>query len=214
MRFDLEVVGSLARIIQAEIKASEKAVTAGVRQATDGLKTELRSQVTSAGLGARLAKTWRGEVYPKGQDSIGAAGLVWSKAPKIIHVHDTGATIRSRDGVYLAIPTDAAGRAHGNKRMTPARWEAQTGQRLRFVYRRGGPSLLVADTMRARAGMRGGFAVASATAQRTGRGLTTVPVFILVPQVTLRKRLDIAGAANRWIGRVPDLIVGSWEDNP
>jgi hypothetical protein len=38
-----------------------------MREATDGLKTELRGQITSADLGSRLANTWLGEVYPKGR---------------------------------------------------------------------------------------------------------------------------------------------------
>jgi hypothetical protein len=54
---------------------AERAITAGIREATDGLKTALRLQVTSAELGSCLANTWRGEVYPKGQPSIGAAGF-------------------------------------------------------------------------------------------------------------------------------------------
>jgi hypothetical protein len=37
-----------------------------------------------------------------------------------------------------------------------------------------------------------------------------VVVFILVPQVTLRKRLDIASIAHRWAGRVPGTIASHW----
>ncbi len=83
-------------------------MTAGIREATDGLKTELRGQITRAGLGTRLANTWRGEVYPRGQPSIGAAGYVWSKAPGIIRLYAEGAVIRSKEGLFLAIPTPAA----------------------------------------------------------------------------------------------------------
>jgi hypothetical protein len=35
-------------------------------------------------------------------------------------------------------------------------------------------------------------------------------VFILVPQVTLQKRLDIASAAQRWADRVPGLLASHW----
>ena len=73
--------GNLQELMAAELKAARHAVTTGVRDATDGLKSELRGQITSAGLGARLANTWRGEVYPKGRESLGAAGLVYSRAP-------------------------------------------------------------------------------------------------------------------------------------
>ncbi len=205
--------GNLNKIMAEEVRSAEKAVTAGVRQATDGLKLELRGQITNAGLGQRLANTWRGQVYPKGSLSINAAGFVWSKAPDIVRSYAYGAVIRSSKGFFLAIPTAAAGKYAMGKKITPGGWEQAHGKRLRFVYRRGAPSLLVADDMRARTGKRGGFADASAKAIKTGRGLVTVPIFILVPQVTIRKRFDIDSAARKWIDLVPKLVIQNWQDD-
>ena len=37
-----------------------------------------------------------------------------------------------------------------------------------------------------------------------------VPIFILVPQVTVKKRLDVAGAAARWQARLPELVLRHW----
>lgn len=212
MRLSAALSGSLKQLMEAELKGAERAITLGVREATDGLKGELRTQITGAGLGEKLARTWRGEIYPKGQPSIGAAGLVWSKAPGIVRIYEDGATIRSTRGLYLAIPTPAAGKyGDGGAKITPGGWERRTGQRLRFVYRRGAASLLVADNLRARSGKRGGFAKASAAALRTGRGLASVPIFILVTQVTFRKRLDVSGAAAKWIRALPAMVVGNWQ---
>lgn len=87
MRLEAALQGDLNDLLKAELRVAEKAVTVGVREATDGLKTDLRRQITSAGLGSRLANTWRGEVYPKGQPSIGAAGFVWSKAPGLVRMY-------------------------------------------------------------------------------------------------------------------------------
>ena len=117
-------------------------------------------------------------------------------------------TIRSSRGFWLAIPTPAAGKTGftstgARKRITPGGWERRTGMRLRFVYRRGAPSLLVADN--ARLTKRG---LARANTRLAGR--STVVVFILVPQVTLRKRLDIDGIAQRWAARVGPLLVQNW----
>ena len=53
-----------------------------------------------------------------------------------------------------------------------------------------------------------GRAVASRS--RTGRGVTTVPIFLLVPQVKLPKRLDLALDADRAHNAVPGLIVANW----
>jgi hypothetical protein len=81
--------------------------------------------------------------------------------------------------------------------------------RLRFVYRRGSPSLLVADnarlTKRGRAAANIGRRQEAAFTRLSGR--TTVPLFILVPQVTVRKRLDVAGVGEKWIGMLPQLVL-------
>ena len=125
----------------------------------------------------------------------------------------TRTEIRSRHGYFLAIPTPAAGKhGDGRKKIAPGGWERRHGAKLRFVFRRGGPSLLVAENQRARAGKRGGFGKASETALRTGHGLATVPMFILVPQITVRKRLDVAGAADRWIAELPRLVIQNWRE--
>ncbi|MDK9723130.1 MAG: DUF6441 family protein [Rhodospirillales bacterium] len=79
-------------------------------------------------------------------------------------------------------------------------------------YRRRGPSLLVAENQRARAGKRGGFAKASASTLKSGRGLASVPMFILVPQVSIRKRLDVVDAANKWLAVLPGLVIRNWRE--
>ena len=104
-----------------------------------------RGQITGAGLGRRLANSIRSQTYPKTGESLNAATLVWSKAPEIVGAHDAGPLIRSKDGFWLAIPLDAAGKSLRGGRITPGEWERRRGLRLRFVYRRRGPSLLVAD---------------------------------------------------------------------
>jgi hypothetical protein len=116
-----------------------------MREAGTGLKTAWRGQITGAGLGRRLANSIRSQTYPKAGESLNAAALVWSKAPVIVGAHDTGPLIRSNEGFWLVIPTEAAGRGLRGGKITPGEWERRRGLRLRFVYRRTGPSLLVAD---------------------------------------------------------------------
>lgn len=207
MRFTIQRP-DLGKALAQTGKEIEHAVTFGMRDTANGLKQNLRDDVIAAGLGERLAKTWRGKTFPEVGESAEAAAFVWSKAPKIIDTVDRGVTIRSPDGFWLAIPTAAAGpRGVGasgrSARITPGGWERRTGLRLRFVYRRGRPSLLVADGARINSKGR-------AAANRRKTGLASVIVFILVPQVTLRKRLDIAAAARAWAKRVPSLIARHW----
>jgi hypothetical protein len=42
--------------------------------------------------------------------------------------------------------------------------------------------------------------------------VTTVPIFLLVPQVKLQRRLDLARDAERAVDGVPGLIVEKWVD--
>jgi Family of unknown function (DUF6441) len=125
------------------------------------------------------------------------------QAPGLIRIYDQGAVIRSQRGLYLAIPTPAAGK-HGDARITPGDWERIHGMRLQFVYRPNGPSLLVANNARITAR---GRAVANIGRRRGDpftrlAGRITVPLFILVPQVTVRKRLEV--------GMLPQLVVRHW----
>jgi hypothetical protein len=207
MKLGLDITPDLVAVMGAEIKAGEKAVSVAMREAGTDLKSAWRGQIIQAGLGRRLANSIRSQTYPKAGESLKAAALVWSKAPVIVGAHDTGPLIRSKDGFWLAIPTAAAGKGLKGGRITPGEWERRRGLRLRFVYRRRGPSLLVAD---GRLNSRG---LGVASRSKTGRGKATVPIFLLVPQVKLAKRLDLARDAERAQAAVPGLIVANWVED-
>ena len=181
----------------------------GTREAGRGLKTELRRQVASAGLGQRLANSWRDKHYPN--QKLDAASLVYTKAPQIIRAFDEGAVIRSRRGRFLAIPTENAPRkGTDGRRISPSTFPEHRFGPLRFVPRPTGPSLLVVDGLRAsfsrQTGELRGFRRATDRARRRGQGLATVVMFLLVPQVKLSKRLDVTRAAERWSAELPALI--------
>ena len=195
--------------MQAELRDIERAVVVGTKEAGRSLRTELRRQVTSAGLGQRLANSWRDRHYPNRK--LDAASLVYTKAPQIVRAFDEGAVIRSRRGRFLAIPTENAPRkGTDGKRISPSTFPEHRFGPLRFVPRQSGPSLLVADGLRAsysrQTGQLRGFRRATGRARRSGQGLTTVVMFLLVPQVKLRKRLDVARAAERLSAQLPALI--------
>ncbi len=217
MRFTLKT-DDIAKGLAGTEAQMARSITGAMREVTDGLKTDLRADVVGANLGQRLANSWRGKTYPQAGVSLEPAAFVWSKAPNIVDAFDRGVTIRSRSGFWLAIPTPAAGATGlsatgARKRITPGGWERRTGMRLRFVYRRGQPSLLVADNARL---TKKGLARPNIGRRRGGgpytrlAGRSTVVVFIMVPQVTLNKRLDIEAMARRWGERVPGLIADHW----
>jgi hypothetical protein len=165
--------------------------------------------VASAGLGQRLANSWRDRHYPNRK--LDAATLLYTKAPQIVRAFDEGVLIRSRRGRFLAIPTENAPRkGTDGKRISPSIFPEHRFGRLRFVPRPSGPSLLVVDGLRAsfsrKTGELRGFRRATDRTRQSGQNLTTVVMFLLVPQVKLPRRLDVARAAERWLAQLPALI--------
>lgn len=211
MRLEAAITGNLPKFMKAQKAAADAAIAAGVREITAHIKADLQAQVLGAGLGNRLAKTWQSRIYSNRPKLLATAGLVYSKAPKLIRAFNDGVVIRGKQGKFLAIPSDTAPkRGVGGKRLTPDNFPEHSLGRLRFVYRPGKVSLLVVDDVRASTGKRGGFRKASASALKSGRGLATVVMFFLVPQVRLQKRLDYKIVMARWEPLLPDAIIKNW----
>ncbi len=217
LRLKAALHGNLKKQLKQEAQTAERAVTTGIKEATNGLKLNMRRQVLSAGLGQRMANTWRGNVYPKGKNSIRAAGLVYTKASKIMAGFDEGTVIRSKDGWWLAVPTpNAPKRGIGGKRISPSNFPEHRFGKLRFVYRKNGPSLLVADNVQAsykrKTGELSGFRKASKRNLKTGKNLSTVVMFFLVPQVKMPKVTSFQQTARKWQSRLPNLILKNWSE--
>lgn len=190
MQIKLALQGKLSDVMEKHYTDAAKAVTLGITAATNGLKSSLRSQVLSAGMSSRMANTWRGIVYPKGKHSIKAAGEVYSNAEKIMLGFEYETIIRGKDGVWLAIPTDAIPKRARGKHITPALYEQMKGVRLQFVYRRNACSLLVYTQKK-----------------------KTIIAFILVPQVKMPKLINFQFESKKWHDQIPSLILANWIDN-
>lgn len=206
MRLTTKVDGDLRRLMDAEVRIGKMAALGAVAGVAAAIKEDWRGQIRSAGLGDRLTKSVQFEAYPKSGGSLNAAGLVWSKAKKIVGAFETGVEIRARGGKWLAIPLPAAGTGRGNGRFTPGEWERRRGVKLRFVYRPNGKALLVADGRL----NKKGFGVESRS--KTGRGRATVPIFLLVPRVRLQKRLNLQSSADRIARTMGARLVSGWRD--
>lgn len=187
-------LGTVFKEVATEIDGFEtRAMTASGQYALQ----RWRQAVLAAQLGPRVANATRLKLYPRGQKKVRAA-LIYTKAPNIVEAFALGVTIRSKAGFFLAVPLPAAGQAARGKRMTPGLFEKTTGIKLRLVYRRKAPSLLVADNARL---SKVGRARTNQTRRKDGAvstrltGRTSVPVFVLLPQVNLRKRLDLDAIA-------------------
>ncbi|MDD9738430.1 DUF6441 family protein [Marinovum sp. SP66] len=192
-RLGAALEGNLSDFLSEELDVAERAVTSGVKRRATRLKEALRADVIAGGLGRRLSRSWQQKNYPGHGSSLGAASMVFTKAETLIEAFDAGATVKSSDGFFLAIPTPSAPKlGNDRKRINPSNFPEHRFGPLRFVYRRHGASLLVVDNQRARKGKSGGYALSrSKKALRTGEGLHTVPMFWLVPQARLRRRLNV-----------------------
>ena len=214
MRITLSLGGNAATSLRQEAESLIAAAAEGVADATTALEQTLRRQVVGAGLGQRLAGTWRSQVFPP--TATKAAGEVWTVAPLIIEGFDKGATIIARNGSrWLAIPTanvpphswgSKAPGGHPRRLMTPVEVEAAFNRDLRMVQPPGSSVayLIMDQLVTARSGR--GFRQATSRRLAQGRSAQPVLMFVLVPQVTLAKRLDIAGAVAVIEAEFPGLI--------
>jgi hypothetical protein len=154
-------------------------------------KLEYRQDVRRAGLGDRLANTWRTRVYPLRGESWHPTVHVWSNAPMLAAAHADGGTIVPKAGKFLAIPTENVGHK-GGRRRTPLDIESEFNQDLVIKPTRN-PNVFLALIRAVRARSGRGIRRASARRQDQGRAEQLVPMFILVRQVTLKPRLNWRG---------------------
>lgn len=187
-------------------------VGAAMIEGTELLKRDLRDDVQAAGLGRRLALTWRSNVYPSGgRRSLDPAGWVWTKAPKLIEVYTEGATIAPTGGRrYLAIPSKNVPMKGRGKRMTPLDVETAFNQDL--IIRKGRRPGIFTAWVNAVAGRTGkGFKPVTKGRLRGGRKAELIFMFTLVRTVRLRARLRGPELADQAADRMPALLTKHWK---
>lgn len=202
MRIDAEIIGFRDTI--ADINGFvARSATFAMRETTPETLSELRRQVTDAGMGTRLANTWRGGSYPVGSRvSVNPGGYIWSNAPLIIDAFVRGATIRPvNGGNYQWIPTKDTPRSRArvsrrgrNMRggaMSPEEVEARFHTKFQYRKGRNGTVLAFIDVLAGK--RRDGSNFRPATKRRVAQGRATklVLMFVLRRVVHLPKALDL-----------------------
>jgi hypothetical protein len=235
---NLLVQGNVAEIIGKQVDRVAVGVRAGIDQTTKETQTLLRSQVRAA-FGARstrLSNAWRAKTYPN-RPSLRAAGLVYTQAPNIITAFDKGETIRpSRGRKYLAIPTEFNRQTVGRGIRPIITAQQMVASKAAFVFRsrrtgvrlwmlksdealslssRGSPAgsermekRRLARVSRFQRAVRGGGVRGSRSREFRARGI--VPLFVLVPAVTPRRRLNVNNARDFAARRVQPAIMAAW----
>jgi hypothetical protein len=192
--------GELARASDELIREVLTELSGAVHDETRGLELDLE-QITRLAVKGKLWRAWKSEAFPKNKGAAREpSGSIFvnggRRSQGAIAFFTREGRIANGGGFYLAIPTAAAGPKGRARDLTPGEWEWRNGQRLRFVYRKGRPSLLVADagTLNGRTGsFRPITRKRTAADGRRGfaRGEQTVPIFVLLPYVDFQPRFAI-----------------------
>jgi hypothetical protein len=220
MRLNAALKGDLKKFMMQELADAGAGITKGVETVTMDLKGKLRDQVRSAGLGDRLANAWRGKYYPN--KVLNAAGMVWSNARDIHHAFEEGSLIRGKEGQYLAIPTIFAKRLAGigrKKKVTPKELIERGVTMYLLAANTYGPGkprrpTLVARELFMTADGRTSTRTHTKSGKRREGTRTRLPLFVLVPQVKLRRRLDIGGAFAWAVEELPRRIMNNYRSTP
>lgn len=107
----LALQGRLQESIDDQLRALEGAYWRAMDRVVEAGKGRLRNDVIAGGFhqAAALAKTWRGQTYPRDKDSLDVAGWLTTKIGLLIDVFSTGTVIRvSGNQQFLAIPLGPA----------------------------------------------------------------------------------------------------------
>ncbi|MCG7350031.1 DUF6441 family protein [Sphingomonas sp. ACRSK] len=224
-------VPDFAKVMREAESSVARAATVAMRATTGDALRELRGQVTSAGLGQRLANTWRGNVYPKSRNGMNPAGYIYSRAPDIIDSFVRGATIRPVGGAkFLWIPTGNVPRANARMGRISRQSNGRMGSRglkggaltpeecedrfnADFIIRQGKRGHLLAFMQLIRSRNGRGVRANTAGRQRQGRTANLTLMYTLVPSARMPKLLDLEGPAARWSANYIDAFTRGLEKN-
>lgn len=190
----------------------EKTHRAALIDWSAGFKADLREDVIAAGMGQKLANTWRSGVYPDaGQHTLEPSGMVFvqsgkartGSAPKIIDFYAAARVISPVIGEALAIPTKNCPKSgRGGKRfMTPVEVEARFNAELIAKPLKSGHLGLFINVIPGVSTLRGGYRPVTGKRVAAGRKARLVLMFVLVRDVKGKKRLNHPAIAVRWMNQ-------------
>lgn len=208
--------GQFGELMRRKAEEIAKAAALGARQAAPAIRQELRAVIGGAGFGSKWQQTLRVNVYPQQpqQRSSDVALFVYHKIP-YSRVFAEGATIHGSP--YLWVPLPTAPLRVGGRRVTAGNFRQLVGAPLISIP--GSHRPLLGAVIRTNAPLRKGRFTATqfrtgrraqvrgAFAKRQGSFATQlVPLFVGVPNVTLRKRFDLDPALRRGADELANAI--------
>lgn len=193
--------GAFERAYRAIFKGTAEAAQAAIAEAGEIAKNQARAEIAASGLGTGFINALRLNVYPKTGVSINASAQIFHKIP-YAGVFEEGATIRGKPNLWIPLP-DAPQRI-GRKTMTPRLFEQRVGK-LQFVKPAGKNPLLFAKMNVGRGKTAGKITLSRLRAAAAGKEgtKTSVPIFVGISSVAVRKRLNIRAIVQRARDRLP-----------
>lgn len=153
-----------------------RAVTQMMNRAGDQLKDEARASIAAGGFGKQWQNAFRVNVYPLGKDSMSAAIYGWHNI-HFSEIFETGGTVRGKPLLWLPLPTVPK---RGKRPPPPSR----IGVKLQSVNVPGKPPMLVGKL----------------------KGKERAPLYVGVPSVSISKKFDIRGVAERVSNSLPSIF--------
>ena len=175
------------------------AATGAVRDAGAEVKTGARANIAAAGFGVRWQNTLRVNLYPSSGVSMGPAAYMYHKIP-YAGVFEQGASIAGDPLLWLPLP--GVPQSMLGVHMSPANYTRLIGP-LHTIFVAGKPPMLAGWIQ---GGVRGVGVItvrklrSGAWASKRGTknpGLVSVPLFIGLDSVTIGKKFDLQGVADK-----------------
>lgn len=197
--------GKIAKAFEDKQTPIAKAAMAAMKDVTTVAKADGRKAISAGGGGLKkMQNALRSEVYPNrgGKTSMTPAGHLWVRS-NWFGIHQTGGGISGSPWLWIPLSTTPRiGRSHA----TPQSYRAKVGP-LQFIHPPGRRPLLVA-AIRVTA-KRGQKAISIGQLRRGTSGKTgtirSVPIFVGVPNVTIKKRLSVVEAIQKAAAKLPGL---------
>lgn len=187
----------LDKALRMELARVDKVETRRVKDATDGLKAELRAD-TARALGPRIGGAWQARFYTEDK-----AGFVYTNTPKIIDFNMRNVVVRPIGGhKFIAIPTvNVPRQGRYRRRMTVEQVERMFNQDLIILNGKRGGKLGFIEGVRAKSVKRPGARNATKGRLAQGRAVERILMFVFVPWVKGRKVIDPDAIFQRWSKR-------------
>lgn len=211
--WELALSGELQAYLAAADEAVLRAAKAALYRVAGKGSDHLRGIVQRAGLardgaqagpgtGRSLANAIRFEVYPKGARLARNPSALLYVQPSAVHIFESfeeGPTISGSPFLTIPVPGSPADRKNfGPKPRGETVLERLESRGVEIAFVKATPSrpaMIVATNVRGREDARGRFRVARAKKTKAGAyaaGVSSIPLFFLVPTVKMPKRFDLA----------------------